>query len=124
MYNPSLKGHPNCYSSSIPSTEVHAAAGPGNHWFYLAAVGSNASGQPASPTCNGSTVTGIGIQKTIKILYGAMLLKTSSSSYLKYRLWTLQAAKSQYPGSCVEFNAIKAAWTAVSVPVQSGEPTC
>ena len=35
MYNPSAVGDPNCYSSSIPSTEVHAAAGPGNHWFYL-----------------------------------------------------------------------------------------
>ncbi|MDI1465147.1 M4 family metallopeptidase [Catellatospora sp. KI3] len=124
MYNPSLKGHPNCYSSSIPSTEVHAAAGPGNHWFYLLAVGSNASGQPVSPTCNNTTVTGIGIQKATKIFYGAMLMKTSSSSYLKYRLWTLTAAKSQYPGSCVEFNAVKAAWNAVSVPAQAGEPTC
>ena len=64
MYNPSAVGDPNCYSSSIPSAEVHAAAGPGNHWFYLLAEGSNPSnGQPASPTCNGSTVTGIGIQK-------------------------------------------------------------
>ena len=43
---------------------MHAAAGPGNHWFYLLAEGSNpTNGQPASPTCNGSTVTGIGIQK-------------------------------------------------------------
>ena len=124
MFNPSQKGHPNCYSSSIPSTEVHAAAGPGNHWFYLLAVGSNASGQPVSPTCNGSTVTGIGIQKAIKIFYGAMLMKTTSSSYLRYRLWTLQSAKNQFPGSCVEFNAVKAAWNAVSVPAQSGEATC
>jgi Zn-dependent metalloprotease len=50
MYNPSLAGDPNCYSASIPSTEVHAAAGPLNHWFYLVAEGSNpANGQPASP---------------------------------------------------------------------------
>ena len=57
-------GDPNCYSSSIPSTEVHAAAGPGNHWFYLLAEGTNpTNGQPTSPTCNGSTVTGVGIQK-------------------------------------------------------------
>ena len=39
---------------------MHAAAGPLNHWFYLLSQGSNAS--PASPTCNGSTVTGLGIQ--------------------------------------------------------------
>ncbi|HZX02376.1 M4 family metallopeptidase [Kribbella sp.] len=122
MYNPSALGDPNCYSSSIPTTEVHAAAGPGNHWFYLLSQGSNAS--PASPTCNNSTVTGLGIQKAIKIMYNAMLMKTSSASYLKYRTWTLTAAKNLYPGSCTEFNTVKAAWDAVSVPAQSGDPTC
>ncbi|MFD2762853.1 M4 family metallopeptidase [Micromonospora eburnea] len=125
MYNPSALGDPNCYSSSIPSTEVHKAAGPGNHWFYLLAMGSNpTNGQPTSTTCNGSTVTGLGIQPAIKIMYNAMLLKTSSSSYLKYRTWTLQAAKNLYPNSCTEFNTVKAAWDAVSVPAQSGDPTC
>jgi hypothetical protein len=125
MYNPSALGDPNCYSSSIPSTEVHAAAGPGNHWFYLLANGSSpTNGQPASSTCNGSSVTGLGIQKAMKIMYNAMLLKTSSSSYLKYRVWTLQAAKNLYPTSCTEFNAVKAAWNAISVPAQTGEATC
>ncbi|HEU4346558.1 MAG TPA: M4 family metallopeptidase [Actinoplanes sp.] len=125
MYNPSVKGHPNCYSSSIPTTEVHAAAGPGNHWFYLSAEGSNpTNGQPTSPTCNGSTVTGIGLQKTMRILYNAMLMKTTSSSYLRYRTWTLRAAVNLFPGSCTEYDAVKAAWNAVSVPVQSDEPTC
>ncbi|BCY09542.1 M4 family metallopeptidase [Actinoplanes sp. L3-i22] len=124
MYNPSLAGDSNCYSSSTPGSEVHAAAGPGNHWFYLLAQGSSGNGQPASPTCNSSTVTGVGIQTAIKIMYNAMLLKTSSSSYAKYRVWTLQAAKNLYPGSCTQFNAVKAAWNAVSLPAQSGEPTC
>ncbi|BCJ48495.1 hypothetical protein GCM10010168_64400 [Actinoplanes ianthinogenes] len=124
MYNPSLAGDSNCYSSSTPSQEVHAAAGPGNHWFYLLAQGSSGNGQPSSPTCNGSSVTGVGVQTAIKIMYNAMLLKTSSSSYAKYRVWTLQAAKNLYPGSCTNFNAVKAAWNAVSLPAQSGEPTC
>ncbi|MFI7214106.1 M4 family metallopeptidase [Micromonospora maritima] len=125
MYNPSALGDPNCYSSSVPGGEVHASAGPGNHWFYLLANGSSpTNGQPSSSTCNGSSVTGLGIQKAIKIMYNAMLLKTSSSSYLKYRTWTLQAAKNLYPGSCTEFNTVKAAWDAVSVPAQSGDPTC
>jgi Zn-dependent metalloprotease len=125
MYNPSALGDPNCYSSSIPSTEVHAAAGPGNHWFYLLANGSSpTNGQPASSTCNGSSVTGLGIQKAMKIMYNAMLLKTTSSSYLKYRTWTLQAAKNLYPTGCTEFNTVKAAWDAVSVPAQAGDPTC
>ncbi|KRA29613.1 hypothetical protein ASD81_21860 [Nocardioides sp. Root614] len=125
MYNPSAKGDPNCYSSSIPSTEVHAAAGPGNHWFYLLAEGTNPVGKPSSTTCNsGGTLTGIGIQKAGKIFYNAMLMKTSSSNYLKYRTWTLTAAKNLYPGSCAEFNAVKAAWNAVSVPAQTADPTC
>jgi Zn-dependent metalloprotease len=124
MYNPSAVGDPNCYSSSIPSAEVHSAAGPGNHWFYLVSQGSNPAGGPASPTCNGSSVTGLGIQKAQQIMYNAMLLKTSSSSYLKYRTWTLTAAKNLFPGSCTEFNTVKAAWDAVSVPAQSADPTC
>jgi hypothetical protein len=125
MYNPSALGDPNCYSSSIPGGEVHASAGPGNHWFYLVAEGTNpTNGQPTSPTCNSSTVTGLGVQKAIKIMYNAMLMKTSSSSYLKYRTWTLTAAKNLYPGSCTEFNTVKAAWDAVSVPAQTGDPTC
>ncbi|MEZ0115741.1 Zn-dependent metalloprotease [Catenulispora sp. EB89] len=125
MYNPSLiNNDPNCYSSAIPGDEVHAAAGPGNHWFYLVAEGTNpTNGQPTSPTCNNSTVTGLGIQNAEKIMYNAMLLKTSGASYLTYRVWTLQAAKTLDP-TCAEFNTVKAAWTAVSVPAQSGEPTC
>ncbi|WP_412538879.1 M4 family metallopeptidase [Longispora sp. K20-0274] len=125
MYNPSLVGDPNCYSSSIPNGEVHATAGPGNHWGYLLAMGNAPAGGPVSPTCNNSTHAGIGVQKTMKILYNAMLMKTTSSSYLKYRTWTLQAAKNLYGATgCTEFNAVKAAWDAVSVPAQSGDPTC
>ncbi|MBF4162088.1 M4 family metallopeptidase [Nocardioides sp. CBS4Y-1] len=125
MYKPSLAGDSNCYSSSTPTAEVHAAAGPGNHWFYLLAEGTNPTdGQPTSPTCNSTTLSGIGIQKAMTIMYNAMLMKTSSSSYLKYRTWTLTAAKNLYPNSCTEFNAVKAAWDAVSVPAQSGDPTC
>ena len=125
MYNPSLAGDANCYSSSTPTDEVHSAAGPGNHWFYLLAMGTNpTNGQPTSPTCNGTSITGIGIQKAQTIMYNAMLMKTSTSSYLKYRTWTLTAAKNLYPGSCAEFNTVKAAWDAVSVPAQTGDPTC
>ncbi|WP_328607056.1 M4 family metallopeptidase [Amycolatopsis sp. NBC_00345] len=125
MYDPSQLGDKNCYDSSVPGSEVHAAAGPGNHWFYLAAEGTNpTNGQPVSPTCNNSTVTGIGVQDAVKIFYNAMLLKTSDSSYLKYRTWTLTAAKNLFPDSCTQFNSIKAAWDAVSVPAQSDDPTC
>jgi len=125
MFNPAALGDANCYSNAIPRAEVHAAAGPGNHWFYLLAEGSNpTNGQPTSPTCNGSTVTGLGVQTAMRILYNAMLMKTSQSSYLRYRVWTLQAAKNLTPGNCAAFNTVKAAWNAVSVPAQSSETSC
>jgi Zn-dependent metalloprotease len=124
MYNPSLAGDPNCYSSSIPSTEVHSAAGPLNHWFYLAAEGSAPAGKPASPTCNSTSVSGLGIRKAGEIYYNAMQSKTSSWKYVNIRTATLAAAKNLYAPSCAEFNAVKAAWAAISVPAQSGEATC
>ena len=98
MYNPSLAGDDNCYSSSVPTEEVHAAAGPGNHWFYLLAEGTSpTNGQPTSPTCNSSSVSGVGIQNAEKIMYNAMLMKTSTSSYLKYRTWTLHRGQEPRP---------------------------
>jgi Zn-dependent metalloprotease len=126
MYQPSLRsGHPNCFSSAVPSMEVHAAAGVQNHWFYLLAEGSNpGGGKPSSPTCNGSTVTGIGIQKAGQIFYNGLLRKTSTWTHGRARLATLQAARALFPSSCTEFNTVRAAWNAVSVPAQSGEPTC
>jgi Zn-dependent metalloprotease len=126
MYQPSLiSGHPNCFSSSVPSLEVHAAAGVQNHWFYLLAEGSNpGGGKPSSPTCNGTTVTGIGVQKAAQVFYNGLLRKTTTWTHGRARLATLQAARALFPSSCTEFNAVRAAWNAVSVPAQSGEPTC
>jgi Zn-dependent metalloprotease len=124
MYNPSTVGDPNCYSASIPTAETHAAAGPFDHWFTLVARGSAAGGQPASPTCNGSTVTGIGTQPAATIFYNAMLSKTAGMTYLRYRTATLNAAKNLTPGNCTNFNTVKAAWDAVSVPAQAADPTC
>ncbi|GLW54828.1 M28 family peptidase [Kitasatospora phosalacinea] len=125
MYNPSqISGNPNCYSSSIPNTEEHAAAGPLNHWFYLLAEGSNpGGGKPSSPTCNSSSVTGVGIRDAGRVFYGGMLLKTSGMTYKKYRTATLTAAKN-LDSTCNLFTRTKAAWDAVSVPAQAGDPTC
>ncbi|MGW0897967.1 M28 family peptidase [Streptomyces goshikiensis] len=126
MYNPpAVNNDPACYSSAIPGTEVHAAAGPLNHWFYLLAEGTSpGGGKPSSPTCNSSTLTGVGAQSAGKIFYGGMLLKTSGMSYKKYRTATLSSAKSLDPTTCNLFNKTKAAWDAISVPAQSGDPTC
>ncbi|OPC78611.1 hypothetical protein B4N89_31015 [Embleya scabrispora] len=124
MYKPSTNGDPDCYSSSIPNTEEHAAAGPLNHWFYLLAEGTSpGGGKPNSPTCNNTTMTGVGIQQAGKVFYGGMLLKTSGMTYKKYRTATLNSAKTLDP-TCALFTKTKAAWDAISVPAQTGDPTC
>jgi Zn-dependent metalloprotease len=127
MYNPGALGDPNCWSSSIPSTEVHAAAGPLNHWFYLLAEGSNpGGGKPSSPICSGgpSSVTGIGIQKAGKIFMGALSRKTSTWRYSNVRAASVAAVIELYGASSAECNTTKAAWSAVSVAAASGEPAC
>ena len=65
MDQPSLDGNSfDCYESGIGNADVHYSSGLGNHFFYLLAEGSGAKtiGGKAhnSPTCDGSTVTGIG----------------------------------------------------------------
>jgi len=122
MYNPSLAGDPNCFSNQIPNTEVHAAAGPQNHMFYLLSQGSNAN--PASPTCNGSTVTGIGIRAAGQIYYNGLLRKTSGWNYRAARLATVQAARALFPNNSQQCRSTKAAWSAISVPASAGEPAC
>ncbi len=126
MYQPSLSpGDPNCWSTDIPFTEVHSAAGPLNHWFYLLAQGSNPTVGPASPTCDGSfALPGIGIRDAARIFYNALLTKTSTWQYANVRLATLYAASNLYPANCPVFDAVRAAWDAVAVPPQVGEPTC
>jgi Zn-dependent metalloprotease len=125
MFHPSLNGSSqDCYDSTTAAGDPYIGAGVGDHWFYLLAEGTSPfDGQPFSPTCNGSTVAGIGIQNTMKILYNAMLMKNSSSSYLTYRSWTLTAAKNLFPGNCDVVARVKQAWDAVGVPTQPGEIT-
>ncbi|WP_018680425.1 M4 family metallopeptidase [Actinokineospora enzanensis] len=124
MYHPSLTGGLDCYNSTVPTQEIHRAAGPGDHWFTLLAQGSNPTTGPASPTCDGSTITGIGVRNAIRVLYVAMLTKNQSFSYPKYRVATLAAARNLTPGDCATYNTVKAAWNAVSVPAQTGESSC
>ncbi|WP_433218536.1 M28 family peptidase [Microtetraspora malaysiensis] len=127
MYNPSALGDPNCYSSSIPSTEVHSAAGPLNHWFYLLAEGSNpGGGKPSSPICSGgpSSVTGVGIQNAGKIFLGALNRKTSTWRYTDARAASVAAAIELFGAGSAECTTTKAAWSAISVAAASNEPAC
>jgi Zn-dependent metalloprotease len=120
MANPSALGDPNCWSTAIQNTEVHAAAGPLNHMFYLLSQGST-----GSSTCNGTTIpAGVGIQNAGRIWYNALLQKTSGWRYANARLASINAAVNLFGANSTQCAITKAAWNAISVPVQAGEPAC
>ncbi|MBI2381396.1 MAG: M4 family metallopeptidase [Gammaproteobacteria bacterium] len=118
MHNPSLDGRSaNCWSSTVGSLDVHYSSGVGNHFFYLLAEGSNpAGGLPQSPTCNGSSVNGIGRDAAGAIWYKALTqYMTSSTNYAGARAATLSAASALYGSGSAQYNAVAAAWSAVNV---------
>ena len=115
MYNPALDGRSaNCWSKNVGRLDVHYSSGVGNHFFYLLSQGS--SGNPSSPTCNGSSVTGIGLSAAEQIWYRALTVyMTSSTTYAGARTASLNAARDLYGAGSAEYNAVAAAWSAVSV---------
>ncbi|KUJ36396.1 M4 family metallopeptidase [Streptomyces sp. NPDC093228] len=121
MDKPSKDGNSaDCWSSSVGNLDVHYSSGVANHFAYLLAEGSGAKTLNGvsynSPTCNGSTVTGIGRDKLGKIWYRALTVHmTSSTNYSGARTATLSAAKDLYGAGSAEYNAVAAAWTAVGV---------
>jgi Zn-dependent metalloprotease len=109
-----------CWSTAVGSADVHYSSGVGNHFFYLLAEGSGAKTINGiahnSPTCNGSTVTGIGRAEAAAIWYRALTVyMTSSTNYAGARTATLNAAKDLYGAGSAQQNAVAAAWSAVSV---------
>lgn len=109
-----------CWSALVGQDDVHYSSGVGNHFFYLLAEGSGAKTINGvahdSPTCNGSTVTGIGRDAAGKIWYRALTVyMTSSTTYAGARTATLNAARDLYGAGSVQQNTVAAAWSAVSV---------
>jgi Zn-dependent metalloprotease len=109
-----------CWSSKARSVDVHYSSGIGNHFFYLLAEGSGAKTINGvnydSPTCDGSTVTGIGRDKAAAIWYRALTTYfTSNTNYAGARTATLQAAGDLYGTGGPEYDAVAAAWSAVDV---------
>jgi Zn-dependent metalloprotease len=109
-----------CWSSRAASVDVHYSSGIANHFFYLLSEGSGAKTINGvsynSPTCNGSTVTGIGRAAAEKIWYQALTSHfTSSTKYANARTQSLAAATDLYGSSSTQYKAVAAAWSAVSV---------
>ncbi len=121
MYNPIKDTRsPNCYASTLGSLDVHYSSGVANHFFYLLAEGSGAKTfngvDHTSPTCDGSTLAGIGRSAAERIWYKAVTTyMTSSTNYAGARAATLSAATALYGAGSAQYNAVAATWSAVSV---------
>jgi Zn-dependent metalloprotease len=128
MFKPSLDGlSPDCYSSSLGGIDVHYSSGVANHFYYLLAEGAVvpagfgsgtwANLSASSLVCNGNTsLVGIGRTAASKIWYRALTVyMTSGSNYAAARAATLSAATDLYGTGTPQYNAVAAAWNAVSV---------
>lgn len=111
----------NCYpAATFTGVDPHYSSGPANRFFYLLAEGSVSPAgfnyTVAQLTCNGQAVTGIGRDAATAIWYRAMdVYFTSNTSYPQARTATLNAAADLYGAGSAQYNAVAAAWSAVSV---------
>jgi Zn-dependent metalloprotease len=113
----------NCYpAAGFASVDPHYSSGPANHFFYLLAQGAVNPGPGFNYTasqlvCNGNTaIAGIGRDAAMRIWYRALTVYfNSTESYAKARADTLKAAADLYGTGSANYNAVAAAWSAVSV---------
>jgi Zn-dependent metalloprotease len=121
MDNPAADGNSvNCWSTGTKNLDVHYSSGVGNHFFYLLSEGSGAKTLNGvsynSPTCNGSTVGGIGRTAAGAIWYRALTVyMTSNTTYSGARTATLNAARDLYGAGSPQYNTVAATWSAVNV---------
>jgi len=113
-------GSKDCWSKQLRTLDVHYSSGPANHYFYLLSEGSGAKTINGiaynSPTCNGSTLAGIGRDAAANIWYRALTVyMTSSTTYAGARVANVNAATDLYGATSTQVAAVKAAWSAVSV---------
>jgi len=122
MHNPFLDTKsPNCWNANTKNLDPHYSSGVGNHFYFLLAEGSGATSYGNSPTCNGSTLTGLGRAKAQKIYYRALdVYYTSTTKYVDpgnndARYFSLRAAADLYGACSIEYRTVQKAWSAVSV---------
>jgi Zn-dependent metalloprotease len=117
MNQPSLDGRSaDCWFDGVGKLNVHLSSGVANHFFFMLSEGSGATAFGNSPTCNSSTVTGIGRDKAGAIWYRALTVyMTTRTNFAGARAATLSAATDLYGPGSAEANAVAAAWSAVNV---------
>ncbi|MGZ4747686.1 MAG: M4 family metallopeptidase [Oryzihumus sp.] len=122
MDKPSKDGaSKDCWSATLGTLDPHYSSGPLNHWFYLASEGSGAKTINGvsynSPTCDSSTVTGVGRDTAAKVWYRTLTTYlTSTSTYADARNGAIKAAKDLYGVGSTQCTNIAAAFTAIAVP--------
>jgi Zn-dependent metalloprotease len=127
MFDPHLDGQtPDCYTSTIGQLDPHFSLGPLSHWYFLLAEGSGKTQFGTSPTCDNSTLTGIGRDKAAKIWFQALAAHANANeNYADARTDSLKAAADLFGAHCAEYQAVDAAWKAVAVTGQDPVPgTC
>ena len=128
MFKPSLDGtSPDCYYDGIGDIDVHYNSGVANHFYYLLAegavvpsgfgAGTEANLAASDLVCNGNTaIAGIGREDAGQIWYVALSqYMTSGTDYAQARTATLNAATDLFGTGSGQYNAVAAAWSAVSV---------
>ncbi|MFF4906425.1 M4 family metallopeptidase [Streptomyces sp. NPDC001260] len=108
------------WSSTLGGIDVHYSSGPANHFFYLLSEGSGAKTVNGvsydSPTYDGQSVTGIGIQNAAAIWYRALTTyMTSTTDYAGARTATLSAAADLFGAYSPTYLAVADAWAAINV---------
>ncbi|REF00776.1 M4 family metallopeptidase [Thermomonospora umbrina] len=108
------------WSAETGKLDVHYSSGVANHFFYLLAEGSGKKTlhgvEYDSPTANGSSLNGIGIDAATRIWYKALTAyMTSSTNYAGARTATLNAANDLFGAGSAQSAAVAAAWSAVNV---------
>ncbi|MFJ7017835.1 M4 family metallopeptidase [Streptomyces sp. NPDC101117] len=108
------------WSSTLGGIDVHYSSGPANHFFYLLSEGSGPKTVNGvdydSPTYDGQSVTGIGIENAAAIWYRALTTyMTSTTNYAGARTATLSAAADLFGAYSPTYLAVADAWAGINV---------
>jgi Zn-dependent metalloprotease len=122
MDKPSRDGRSaDCWSKSLGRLDVHYSSGPLNHWFYLVSEGSGTTSVNGvaynSPTCNGTSMGGVGHAVAEQVWYRTLTTKlTSSSGYAAAREGAIRSAKELYGTGSAQCAAVENGFNAIAVP--------
>lgn len=117
LINPSSLGYSDTYKSALynSASNKYQRSSPFSYWFYLLTEGGSGINNHDSSSY-AYNVKGIGMTKSIKILYRSMLYYLQpQSNYKDTRYATQQSAIDLYGHCSNEFKSVLEAWNAIGV---------